>query len=103
MGLNAIFTLTPYLVMGRAKIGWLNPGYSEHQLGTTVNLCGLDLKTVLNPDFDRTREGRWLRKNAPRFGFYQSYTRENQHLTGYVPEPWHYRFYWDRRNPSNAI
>jgi LAS superfamily LD-carboxypeptidase LdcB len=68
------------------------PGHSEHQLGTTVDLCGLDPKTVLNPYFDRTKEGVWLKKNAPKFGFYQSYTKENQHLTGYIPEPWHYRF-----------
>jgi len=68
------------------------PGHSEHQLGTTVDLCGLDPKTVLNPNFDRTKEGMWLKENAPKFGFYQSYTKENQHLTGYIPEPWHYRF-----------
>jgi hypothetical protein len=74
------------------------PGHSEHQLGTTVDLCGLDPKTVLNPYFDRTKEGLWLRENAHKFGFFQSYTRENLHLTGYIPEPWHYRFYGDRRN-----
>jgi LAS superfamily LD-carboxypeptidase LdcB len=68
------------------------PGHSEHQLGTTVDLCGLDPKTVLDPRFDRTKEGIWLKENAPKFGFYQSYTKENQHLTGYIPEPWHYRF-----------
>jgi len=74
------------------------PGHSEHQLGTTVDLCGLDPKTVLNPNFDLTKEGQWLRENAPKFGLYQSYTKENQHLTGYIPEPWHYRFFGDRRN-----
>jgi LAS superfamily LD-carboxypeptidase LdcB len=73
------------------------PGHSEHQLGTTVDLCGLDPKTVLNPDFDRTKEGRWLMENAPKLGFFQSYTKENQHQTGYVPEPWHYRFYGEKR------
>jgi D-alanyl-D-alanine carboxypeptidase len=69
------------------------PGHSEHQLGTAVDRCGMDPKTVLSPDFDLTRKGRWLKENAPRFGFYQSYTRENRHLTGYIREPWHYRYY----------
>jgi D-alanyl-D-alanine carboxypeptidase len=68
------------------------PGHSEHQLGTTVDLCGLDPKTVLSVNFDQTKEGLWLKENARKFGFHQSYTRRNQHLTGYIPEPWHYRF-----------
>lgn len=76
------------------------PGHSEHQLGTTVDLCGLDPGTVLHPNFDLTREGRWLKENAPKFGFYQSYTEENKHKTGYMPEPWHYRFMGVRQNAS---
>jgi LAS superfamily LD-carboxypeptidase LdcB len=83
---------------GRNQNKVAKPGHSEHQLGTTVDLCGLDPKTVLDPNFNRTKEGRWLRENAPKFGFYQSYTRENQHLTGYIPEPWHYRFYGEKRD-----
>lgn len=74
------------------------PGHSEHQLGTAVDLCGQDPKTVLNPNFDRTKEGRWLKENAPKFGFYQSYTKENQNQTGYIPEPWHYCFLVEKRN-----
>jgi len=74
------------------------PGHSEHQLGTAVDLCTWDPKTVSSPDFDRTEEGRWLSENAARFGFHQSYTRENQHMTGYIPEPWHYRYYGGKRN-----
>jgi LAS superfamily LD-carboxypeptidase LdcB len=68
------------------------PGHSEHQLGTTVDLCGLDPKTVLSQDFSRTKESQWMKESARKFGFSQSYTRENQHRTGYIPEPWHYRY-----------
>jgi hypothetical protein len=82
---------------GRNQNKVAKPGHSEHQLGTTADLCGLDPKTVLNPNFNFTEEGRWLRENASKFGFYQSYTRENQHQTGYIPEPWHYRFYGEKR------
>jgi hypothetical protein len=73
------------------------PGHSEHQLGTTVDLCGLDPKTVLSPHFDLTKEGRWLQENAPKFGFCQSYTKKNRHQTGYIPEPWHYRFLGEKK------
>ncbi len=68
------------------------PGHSEHQLGTTVDICGLDPKTVLNSEFGSTREGLWLKEFARKFGFRRTYTRENSKKTGYAPEPWHYRF-----------
>lgn len=79
------------------------PGHSEHQLGTTVDLCGLDPKTVLSTNFDSTKEGRWLRENAPSFGFYQSYIKENRDQTGYIPEPWHYRFLMQGSGHRNEL
>jgi hypothetical protein len=90
--LNAIF------LYGENQNRVAKPGHSEHQLGTTADLCGPDPKTVSSPDFDRTEEGRWLKQNAPKFGFYQSFNEENQYRTGYIPEPWHYRFYGNYRN-----
>lgn len=68
------------------------PGYSEHQLGTTVDLSTSDPRTVLEQSFDQTKAGKWLKKNSVRFGFFQSYTIENSKRTGYIPEPWHYRY-----------
>ncbi len=68
------------------------PGHSEHQLGTVVDLCGANRKAVLVAEFGQTPEGRWLRENAGRFGFRQSYTVENAAQTGYEPEPWHFRY-----------
>jgi LAS superfamily LD-carboxypeptidase LdcB len=68
------------------------PGHSEHQLGTVVDLCGANRKAVLVAEFGQTPEGRWLRENATRFGFRQSYTVENAAQTGYEPEPWHFRY-----------
>jgi hypothetical protein len=68
------------------------PGLSEHQLGTTVDLCGLNPGSVASYDFDRTKEGAWLKVNASSFGFVRSYTGENQAETGIIPEPWHYRY-----------
>lgn len=63
-------------------------GYSEHQLGTTVDLTtptlgGLSLK------FEAKSEYMWLVANAYRFGFVLSYPRSNSY---YQFEPWHWRF-----------
>jgi LAS superfamily LD-carboxypeptidase LdcB len=81
-----------------ARSGWkqktvAKPGHSEHQLGTTVDFTGADESTLLRQSFGETAEGRWLRENAPRFGFALSYTEANRERTGYAPEPWHYRYY----------
>jgi len=81
-----------------ARAGWnqdtvARPGHSEHQLGTAVDLTDGDETTLLEESFGRTRAGRWLRENAARFGFAQSYTDANRARTGYAPEPWHFR-YW---------
>lgn len=68
------------------------PGHSEHALGTTMDLATVAPKTVLNESFGDTPEGKWLKANAPRFGFRLSYTKENAAQTKYIPEPWHVRF-----------
>ena len=78
---------------GRHQSTVARPGHSEHQLGLAVDLTDGNLETLLKPAFADTRAGRWLRKNAPRFGFAQSYTSANQSRTGFSAEPWHYR-YW---------
>jgi LAS superfamily LD-carboxypeptidase LdcB/serine/threonine protein kinase len=65
-------------------------GQSEHQLGTTVDFGGsaVDLKA----EFADTDQGRWLAVNAYRFGFVMSYPQGSEHITGYIFEPWHYRY-----------
>ena len=76
------------------------PGHSEHQLGTTVDFTDGELETQLRPAFGKTKAGRWLCEHAPAFGFAQSYTEANRHLTGYAPEPWHYRYWGPERAPE---
>lgn len=63
-------------------------GYSEHQLGTTVDLTSPENNNQLE-GFDMTQAYRWLRNNAHRFGFVLSYPDGNQY---YQFEPWHWRF-----------
>ncbi len=66
------------------------PGQSEHQLGTAVDFGGtsVDFKTA----FADTEQGLWLADQAYRFGFALSYPRDAEHITGYIFEPWHYRY-----------
>lgn len=77
---------------GPKQNGVAVPGYSEHQLGTTVDVSNADRHTVLSGRFGETPEGRWLHDNAERFGFRNSYTNENTEKVGYKPEPWHLRY-----------
>lgn len=69
------------------------PGHSEHQTGLAVDL-GRSRTGVCNMDvcFGDTAEGRWLSANAWRFGFIERYRAEGRAVTGYAPEPWHFRF-----------
>lgn len=63
-------------------------GYSEHQLGTTLDFITTGLGGQLD-GFDGTAEYQWLLKNAYKYGFVLSYPQGNQY---YVFEPWHWRF-----------
>jgi zinc D-Ala-D-Ala carboxypeptidase len=63
-------------------------GYSEHQLGTTVDFTTPELGAAFST-FDKTTAYEWLRKNAYRYGFVLSYPPGNAY---YQFEPWHWRF-----------
>lgn len=73
---------------GTANSFSADQGYSEHQLGTTVDIIDPSQKGVLE-GFDRTRAYDWLTRNAYRYGFVLSYPKDNAY---YVFEPWHWRF-----------
>jgi len=64
-------------------------GYSEHQLGTTVDLITTGFDGILSTDFENTSEYTWLYNNGYKYGFILSYPKGN---TYYVYEPWHWRF-----------
>lgn len=62
-------------------------GFSEHQLGTTIDIT--DAETGGLNGFDDTNEYEWLVKNAHKYGFVLSYPESNAY---YAYEPWHWRF-----------
>lgn len=62
------------------------PGHSQHQLGTAVDFAPIGFQ------FTGTDDDRWLREHAWRFGFSLSYPDGYEEVTGYIYEPWHYRY-----------
>ncbi len=68
------------------------PGRSQHQLGTTVDISGPALNWALTQSMGETVEGQWLAENAPTFGFALSYPQGQEGVTGYGYEPWHFRY-----------
>jgi len=62
------------------------PGASQHQLGTAIDFNSLD------PAFEHTPEGQWLKDHADRYGFVIAYPEGMEQVTGYQYEPWHVRF-----------
>lgn len=73
---------------GTANAFSADQGYSEHQLGTTIDLSA-SRNESLTAAFESTQAFQWLIKNAHRYGFVLSYPKDN---TYYVYEPWHWRF-----------
>ena len=63
-------------------------GYSEHQLGTTVDFDTPSIKGDFSR-FGSTEAFTWLTNNAYRYGFILSYPKNNNY---YQYEPWHWRF-----------
>ena len=63
-------------------------GYSEHQLGTTVDFITSEFNGN-SSSFYKTKAYPWLLDNAYKYGFILSYPENNKY---YVFEPWHWRF-----------
>lgn len=63
-------------------------GYSEHQLGTTLDISTPGVNGAYLA-FQDTEAYQWMLKNAYRYGFTLSYPDDNGF---YIFEPWHWRF-----------
>ena len=73
---------------GTANAFSADQGYSEHQLGTTLDFITTGTNGQLT-GFEKTLGYLWLVDNAYRFGFILSYPKGNNY---YIYEPWHWRF-----------
>lgn len=68
------------------------PRHSEHETGLAYDIGGMDQTYWLKEAFEDTEEGIWLRENAHRFGFILRYPKGKTDITGYIYEPWHFRY-----------
>lgn len=73
---------------GTANSFSADQGYSEHQLGTTLDFTNQKVGASF-AGFDKTDAYKWLVANAYKYGFILSYPQNNAY---YVYEPWHWRF-----------
>jgi LAS superfamily LD-carboxypeptidase LdcB len=84
-GLKSAYTVT--YGSGANKFS-ADQGYSEHQLGTTIDFTTPKVGATF-VGFDKTKEYSWLVENAYKYGFILSYPAGNSY---YIYEPWHWRF-----------
>ncbi|TSC70922.1 MAG: D,D-carboxypeptidase [Parcubacteria group bacterium Gr01-1014_46] len=85
-GLKSTYSVT--YGVGTANKFSADQGYSEHQLGTTLDFTTQEIGGNL-VGFEKTTAYKWLTENSHRYGFTLSYPKGN---TYYVYEPWHFRF-----------
>ncbi len=89
-----------YIIENKIKNGDTNTdiavakaGHSEHQLGTAVDVTGQSIKYVSASDnFEKIPEALWMEEHASDYGFIESYPKGKESITGYMYEPWHYRY-----------
>ena len=68
------------------------PGHSEHQLGTVCDLTSNEINSGLSKSFETTIAYQWLKYHAASYGIALSYPEHKVEVTGYIYEPWHYRY-----------
>ncbi len=64
----------------------LPAGYSEHNLGLSLDVGSTQLKMEEAP------EGKWIEENAWKYGFILRYPKDKTAITGIQYEPWHIRY-----------
>lgn len=64
----------------------LPPGYSEHNLGLSMDI-GSTQQSI-----DRSPEGKWLKEHAWAHGFILRYPQDKTEITSIQYEPWHFRY-----------
>lgn len=71
------------------------PGQSEHQTGLAIDITNEAMGFRLDQDFDEQAEFEWMMDNCYKYGFILRYRDGKEEQTGYIYEPWHYRYIGD--------
>lgn len=63
-------------------------GHSEHNTGYAIDInCA-----SRSCNFQKKAPYKWLKENAYKYGFIERYPEDKVHITGYIYEPWHWRY-----------
>lgn len=71
------------------------PGCSEHNAGLAMDIVSSDYwnsHSDLDESFEELPHFDWLIANSWKYGFILSYPKGKEDITGFIYEPWHYRF-----------
>lgn len=68
------------------------PGHSEHQLGLAIDFRSDPGGSPFTGSWGSTPAGAWMKKHAWEHGFIRSYPPNEQRVTCYANEAWHYRY-----------
>ena len=63
-----------------------DPGSSEHHLGLAFDI------TVPGVAFKGTKQAAWMAEHCWEYGFILRYTEDKEAITGFLAEPWHFRY-----------
>jgi len=77
-----------------AQGGFAKPGHSEHQTGLAIDVLhkGHDGGLMMDMGFENSRQFSWLVENAHEFGFILRYPQGYRQQSGFMFEPWHWRY-----------
>ncbi|APJ11380.1 MULTISPECIES: M15 family metallopeptidase [Bacillus] len=68
------------------------PGESEHQTGLAMDISSKSAGFEISEKFGETPDGKWVAKNAYKYGFIIRYPKGKEDITKYEYEPWHLRY-----------
>ena len=57
-----------------------------------MDVSSLEINGELEEEFSYTKEGRWVRMKAYKYGYIIRYPLGGENVTGYSYEPWHIRY-----------
>jgi len=71
------------------------PGESEHQTGLAIDITSEAMNFGLGQEFENDPVFEWMMENCYKYGFILRYPKGREDDTGYIYEPWHYRYIGD--------
>ena len=66
-------------------------GFSEHQTGLAIDI--MNNKELYIDENDTKKEYEWLKNNSYKYGYILRYPQGKEHITGYMFEDWHFRYF----------